>query len=174
LSKPAKAGPFKAGPNKANSFKVGHARADQSRASLSKDRLVKAGPSQRQLRVAEEIRHVLSGIFTRNEFRDPDLASAQITVTEVRIGPDLKRATAFISRLGRSDVDLLIPSLERATPYLRGQVAKALRLRVAPDLTFTPDLALDYAMKIDELMHRPEIARDLVKDSGPTDDPKSN
>jgi ribosome-binding factor A len=123
-----------------------------------------AGPSQRQLRVAEEIRHVLSGIFGRGEFRDPNLAGAQITVTEVRIGPDLKRATVFFSRLGRSDGDALLPALGRATPYLRSQVTKALRLRVAPDLTFAPDHALDYAMKIDELMHRPEIARDLQKD----------
>jgi ribosome-binding factor A len=124
----------------------------------------KAGPSQRQLRVAEEIRHVLSGIFGRGEFRDPELANAHVTITEVRIGPDLKRATAFFSRLGRSDADALVPALVRATPYLRGQVAKALRLRIAPDLLFRPDLALDYAMKIDELMHRPEIARDLPKD----------
>jgi ribosome-binding factor A len=123
-----------------------------------------AGPTQRQLRVAEEIRHVLSEVFTRAEFRDPELAAAHITVTEVRIAPDLKRATAFISRLGRSDVDALLPSLLRATPYLRGQVAKALRLRSAPDLVFQPDHALDYAMKIEELMHRPEIARDLEKD----------
>jgi ribosome-binding factor A len=123
----------------------------------------KVGPSQRQLRVAEEVRHVLSGIFGRGEFRDPDLATAQITVTEVRIGPDLKRATVFISRLGRSDAVALLPALLRATPYLRGQVAKALRLRIAPELAFQPDLALDYAMKIDELMHRPEIARDLEK-----------
>ena len=133
----------------------------------------KAGPSQRQLRVAEEIRHVLSGIFGRGEFRDPDLATAQITVTEVRIGPDLKRATAFFSRLGRSDGDALVPALVRASPYLRGQVAKALRLRIAPDLTFTPDLALDYAMKIDTLMHRPEIARDLQKDDPKAHDPES-
>jgi ribosome-binding factor A len=118
-------------------------------------------PSQRQLRVAEEIRHVLSGIFGRGEFRDPDLADAHITVTEVRIGPDLRRATVFFSRLGRSDADALLPALGRATPYLRGQVTKALRLRVAPELAFTPDHALDYAMKIDELMRRPEIARDL-------------
>jgi ribosome-binding factor A len=119
------------------------------------------GPSQRQLRVAEEIRHVLAGLFTRNEFRDPELAAAQITVTEVRISPDLKHATAFVSRLGRSDVDALLPALHRAAPYLRGQVAKVVQLRVAPDITFQPDHALDYAMKIDELMHRPEIARDL-------------
>jgi ribosome-binding factor A len=121
------------------------------------------GPSQRQLRVAEEIRHVLSGIFERGDFRNPELAESRITVTEVRIGPDLKRATAFFSRLGRSDADALVPALTLAAPYLRGQVAKALRLRVAPELTFTPDHALDYAMKIDELMHRPEIARDLEK-----------
>jgi ribosome-binding factor A len=122
------------------------------------------GPSQRQLRVAEEIRHVLSGIFERGDFRNPELAEARITVTEVRIGPDLTRATAFFSRLGRPDAEALVPALMLAAPYLRGQVAKALRLRVAPELTFTPDHALDYAMKIDELMHRPEIARDLQKD----------
>ena len=122
--------------------------------------------------MAEEIRHVLSGIFGRGEFRDPDLADARITVTEVRIGPDLKRATAFITRLGRSDADALIPALGRATPYLRGQVARALRLRIAPDLTFTPDRALDHAMKIEELMHRPEIARDLRPDAADNaDDP---
>jgi len=119
------------------------------------------GPTQRQLRVAEEIRHVLAAIFARHEFRDPELAAAEITVTEVRIAPDLKRATAFFSRLGRSDAGALIPSLVRATPYLRGQVAHALRLRTAPDLVFEPDTALDYAMKIEELMHRPEVARDL-------------
>src|SRR5262249_643121 len=114
------------------------------------------GPSQRQLRVAEEIRHVLAGLFTRNQFRDPELGAAHIPVPEVRLRPDLKYATAFVSRLGRSDVDALLPALHRVAPYLRGQVAKALQLRAAPDITFQPDHALDYAMKIDELMHRPE------------------
>jgi ribosome-binding factor A len=118
-------------------------------------------PSQRQLRVAEEVRHVLAGIFGRHEFRDPDLAAVDITVTEVRIAPDLKRATAFIARLGRSDVHLLIPALVRATPYLRTQVAQALRLRAAPDLVFEPDTSLDCAMDIERLMHRPDVARDL-------------
>jgi ribosome-binding factor A len=121
----------------------------------------KAGPTQRQLRVAEEIRHVLAGIFARHEFRDPELAEAEITVTEVRVTPDLKNAIAFIARLGRTDVDALLPALKRATPYLRGQIAHTLRLRFATDLTFQPDTALDYAMKIEQLMHRPEVARDL-------------
>jgi ribosome-binding factor A len=120
-----------------------------------------AGPSQRQLRVAEEIRHVLAGVFARQELRDPDLADAQVTVTEVRIGPDLKHAIAFVARLGRSDVDALLPALKRATPFLRGQVAHSLRLKFAPDLTFQPDTALEYATKIDRLLHAPEVARDL-------------
>ena len=120
-----------------------------------------AGPSQRQLRVAEEIRHVLAGVFARHELRDPDLADAQITVTEVRIGPDLKHAIAFVARLGRSDVDALLPALKRATPFLRGQVAHSLRLKFAPDLTFQPDTAIEYATKIDRLLHAPEVARDL-------------
>lgn len=120
-----------------------------------------AGPSQRQLRVAEEIRHVLAGIFARHEFRDPDLATAEVTVTEVRTTPDLKHATVFVARLGRTDVDELLPAMRRASAYMRGQVAQALRLRAVPDLHFHADNALDYAMKIDELMHRPEVARDL-------------
>jgi ribosome-binding factor A len=121
----------------------------------------RAGPSQRQLRVAEEIRHVLAGVFARHEFRDPELADAEVTVTEVRITPDLKNAIVFIARLGRPDVEALLPALKRATHYLRGLVAHKLRLRFATDLAFQPDTALDYAMKIEELMHRPEVARDL-------------
>jgi ribosome-binding factor A len=125
-----------------------------------------AAPTQRQLRVAEQIRHRLAELFARGGFRDPELAAAQITVTEVRIGPDLKLARAFIARLGRSDAAALLPALKRATPYLRGEVARALRLKYAPNLSFEVDTALDYASKIDRLLHSPDVARDL----GPTRD----
>ncbi len=118
-------------------------------------------PSQRQLRVGEEIRHVLAGLFERRDFRDPELAAAEITVTEVRVGADLKRATAYVSRLGRTDVAALLPALARAAPYLRAQVARAVRLRFTPELVFEADRALDEAAKIDRLLHRPEVARDL-------------
>ena len=104
---------------------------------------------------------MLAGLFERRDFRDPDLAEAQITVTEVRVGPDLKHAVAFVARLGRRDIDALLPALKRAAPFLRGQLAHALRLKFAPDLTFQPDHALDYASNIDRLLHRPEVARDL-------------
>ena len=126
------------------------------------------GPTQRQLRVSEEIRHVLSGIFTRNDFRDPDLADAKITVTEVRISPDMKNATAFVARLGRSDVDQLLPALKRAAPYLRSLIAPMLKMRAIPALSFQPDATLEYAMKIDALMHQPEVMRDLEKPAEPT------
>jgi ribosome-binding factor A len=119
--------------------------------------------SQRQLRVAEEIRHVLAGLFARTEFRDPDLAGVIITVTEVRISPDLKHATVFVTRLGRSDVDKSLPALKRVAPFLRSQIAHEIRLRVAPELSFQCDTAIDYAMHIDEILHKPEVARDLGK-----------
>ena len=135
--------------------------ASERRWSPAKQKNRTTAPTQRQLRVAEEIRHVLAGIFTRRGFRDPELAEADITVSEVRLSPDLKHATAFISRLGRADVEALLPALKRVAPWLRSQVAHALPLRYAPELTFQPDHALDYAVKINQLMQRPEVARDL-------------
>ncbi len=118
-------------------------------------------PSQRQLRVAEEVRHVLADLFARAEFRDPELAASHITVAEVRIGPDLKHATAFVSRLGAGDVEALLPALRRVTPFLRGQMAKSLRLRAVPLLTFQPDTAIEYASHVDQLLRAPAVSRDL-------------
>lgn len=123
-----------------------------------------SGPSQRQLRVAEEVRRVLAEIFARTEFRDPDLADVRITVTEVRISPDLKHATVFVARLGRSDVAELLPALKRVTPFLRTRLSHALRLRGVPDLHFQPDTALDYAMEVDNMLRQPEVRRDLEED----------
>ncbi len=125
-----------------------------------------AAPSQRQLRVAEEIRHILADIFARDMVRDHELSGIVITVTEVRVSPDLRKATAYVTRLGRSDVDKLLPALHRAAPFLRGQVARAIRLRVAPELSFMADTSIDYAMQVSTLLHRPEVARDLDGDRG--------
>ena len=124
-----------------------------------------AGPSQRQLRVAEEVRHALSAVFARAEFRDPDLAGLHVTVTEVRASPDLKHMTAFVSGLGKDLTPVQLKALKRAGAFLRGQVAKAVRLRFAPDLHFQPDTALGYAMKIDQALRQPEVARDLARDA---------
>ncbi len=130
--------------------------------SQRKSSAVSKSPTQRQLRVSEEIRHVLSMLFMRGEFRDPDLADVKITVTEVRISPDLKNATAFVARLGRTDIEALLPALKRVAPYLRTQIAHEMRLRVAPMVSFQPDTTLDYAMHVDALLKQPEVARDLT------------
>jgi ribosome-binding factor A len=122
-----------------------------------------AGPSQRQLRVAEEIRHVLAEILRRTEFHDKDLSKANLTISEVRMSPDLKHAAVFCTRLGNKDVTPLLPALKRISPFLRGQMAPRLGLRVVPDLKFLPDEALEQATKINLLLHAPEVKRDLDK-----------
>ena len=121
------------------------------------------GPSQRQLKMSEEVRRNLSGILTRTDFRDPDLVGIQLTVTEVRLSPDFRHATAFVCRLGRSDVEALLPALSRAAPYLRSCLSKVLRSRHVPELHFQADTAIDYATEIDALMRSPEVSRDLEK-----------
>ncbi len=159
----AKAPPGKTGTGRAGKGKIGATQGAPARpSSRGKKAHASKEPTQRQLRVAEELRHVLSQIFARAEFRDPDLATAQITVTEIRISPDLKHATAFVARLGRSDVDALLPALKRAAPYLRAQLAHSLKnLRITPDLHFLSDTSIEYASYIDKLLHSPPVARDL-------------
>jgi ribosome-binding factor A len=121
------------------------------------------GPSQRQLRVAEELRHRLAELFTRVDFRDPELKGVHLTVSEVRMTPDLQHATVYVARLGSTEIDALMPALRRAAGYLRGEAGHGLRLRNIPELHFEPDHALDYASKINDLLHSPDVARDLDK-----------
>jgi ribosome-binding factor A len=121
----------------------------------------KGAPSQRQLRVAEAMRHELANLLARGALRDPVLEGANLTVTRVAVSPDLRRATAFVSRLGRADVDVLLPSLNRGAPHLRGAIARALKLRLAPEIVFAGDATLDQAAGIEALLRSPEVARDL-------------
>jgi ribosome-binding factor A len=120
-----------------------------------------SGPSQRMLRVAEEVRHALSAVFARGEIHDEALYDTRITVTEVRASPDLKHMTCFVSALGRKPTKEELAGLRRIQPWLRKQVARTVRLRFAPEMHFQPDEALEYASKIDSVMRRPEVQRDL-------------
>jgi ribosome-binding factor A len=124
--------------------------------------------SQRQLRVGEAIRHALSEVFTRGEVRDPVLSGRSITVTEVQASPDLTNATAFVMPLGeRMDADEeaeLIKALTRSAPFLRGRVNKAVILRRSPQLSFAIDKTFGATEHLDELLRRPDVARDLVPD----------
>jgi ribosome-binding factor A len=117
--------------------------------------------SQRQLKVGEEIRHALAYIMERGELRDPALQGRVITITEVRVSPDLRNATAFVMPLGGGEVDEVVEALRHARPFLRRMVAQAVKLRYVPDLSFQADGSFDAYGRIDALLHRPEVARDL-------------
>ena len=120
--------------------------------------------SQRQLRVGEELRHALAWVLERGELRDPDLVGRSVTVTEVRISPDLHKATAFVVQLGGGDAELVVAALTRARPFLRGQIAKSVKLRHVPELSFQIDESFDTYSHIDSLLRMPNVARDLQDD----------
>lgn len=125
--------------------------------------------SQRQLRVGEELRHVLAQVLSRGELRDPDLVGRTITVTEVRISPDLKNATAFIVPLGGEHKAEVLKALKRCSAFLRGAIGHEVRLRVVPRLSFELDISFDHAQKIEEILHRPEVLQD-IRPAGDEDD----
>ena len=121
-------------------------------------------PSQRQLRVGEELRHLLSDVLRQGSLRDPVLSGTSITVTEVRCSPDLKNATAFVLPLGGGDTAEVVAGLKRAAPFLRREVGKKLQLRYTPNLSFQADLSFDGAARIGRALQDPTVARDLKHD----------
>jgi ribosome-binding factor A len=121
----------------------------------------RGGPSQRQLRAAELVRHALVDIVQREDLRDPDLQGVSITIGEVRASPDLKHMTVFVSALGPGDPQRIANGLTRCAGFLRARLARAVDLRFTPELHFQPDISYDEARHIDELLASPEVARDL-------------
>ena len=140
-----------------------------SRPSAAKSR-AKAAPSQRQLRVGEEMRHALARIFERGELHDPALHEAPLTVTEVRVAPDLKRATAYVMPLGGRNAAEIMAGLSRGAGHLRRLVAQEVKLRVAPQIFFALDQSFDEASRIEALLRREDVARDLAADEKPPAD----
>jgi len=122
-----------------------------------------SAPSQRQLRAGELIRHALSDILFRGDTNDPELEGLQVSVHEVQISPDLKIATAFISTLIKGQEQRALDALNRNKKYIRGLVAPKVDMKFMPEIRYRIDTSLDYANKIDELLHRPDVARDLEK-----------
>jgi len=119
-------------------------------------------PTQRQLRAGELIRHALMDIFSREEFSDPDLAGKSITVTEVRISPDLRNATAFCAPLGGDNMDKTVAGLNRAAGFLRGRLSREIEMRVTPILRFIADDSYDEARRIEQLLASDRVRRDLL------------
>ena len=126
--------------------------------------------SQRQLRVGEVIRHALAQLLDRGEAHDPGLDGVSITVTEVRISPDLRNATAFVMPLGGADAEAVLESLSRAAPFFRRRIAAEVDLRRLPALSFQLDRSFDNASHIDNLLRSPTVAADVHADSADGDD----
>jgi ribosome-binding factor A len=118
-------------------------------------------PGQRQLRVGEEIRHLLADLLERGNMRDPDLREASITVTSVDVSPDLRNATAFVMPLGGHDEKRLMAAMRRAAPWFRARVGERAGLRYAPEIRFELDRTFDEADRIGNLLRRPDVARDI-------------
>jgi len=119
------------------------------------------GPGQRQLRVGEELRHLLAELLERGDMRDPDLRGASITVTAVDVSPDLRNAIAFVMPLGGQDEPRLLAAMRRAAPWFRARVGERAGLRYAPEIRFEIDRTFDQADRIGNLLRRPDVARDI-------------
>jgi ribosome-binding factor A len=120
-------------------------------------------PSQRQLRVAELVRHALAELLTRGGIHDEVLGSQPLTIPEVRMSPDLRLATIFVLPLGGGDVGPVLAALEANKRYIRGEVARAVNLKFAPDIRFRADDTLDEALRIDRLLASEKVRQDLDK-----------
>src|SRR3977135_3616565 len=123
------------------------------------------GGSQRQLRVGETVRHAIADILSQGSVHDPELEGHIITVPEVRMSPDLKLATVYVMPLGGRDTDVVIAALERNKKFLRGEVARRVNLKFAPDIRFRVDERFDEAERIEKLLRTPAVQKDLAPDT---------
>ena len=124
-----------------------------------------SSPSQRMLRVGEQVRHALSETLQRGEIIDPLIENAVVSVSEVRMSPDLKIATAFVSPLGAKDAGAVIEALNKHAKFVRGRVSGALRqMKYMPEFRFRLDTSFDNFARINDLLKSPEVARDLEQD----------
>ena len=123
----------------------------------------RSGPSQRQLRVGELIRHAVAHMLARGEIRDEVLLHHHVTVPEVRLSTDLRLASIYVLPLGGEGVAPVVAALNRNRRYIRGEVARAIKLKFAPEIRFMADDTFEEARRIDELLRSPKVAADLKK-----------
>ncbi|MFN4206535.1 MAG: 30S ribosome-binding factor RbfA [Agrobacterium albertimagni] len=124
-----------------------------------------SAPSQRMLRVGEQVRAAITQVLQRGEVRDEVIEKTVISISEVRMSPDLKMATAYVTPLGVKDHDTVIAALNKHTKYIRGRLGNQLRqLKYMPEVRFRDDTSFDNYQKIDALLRSPEVQRDLGSD----------
>src|SRR3954463_9486472 len=123
-----------------------------------------SGGSQRQVRVGEQVRPAIADILAQGSVHDADLEGHIITVPEVRMSPDLKLATVYVMPLGGRDTEIVIAALEHNKKFLRGEVARRVNLKFAPELRFRVDERFDEAERIEKLLRTPAVQKDLQQD----------
>jgi len=129
------------------------------------------GPSQRQLRAGELVRHALVEILRSEDLADPDLAGVSVTVTEVRMSPDLRHATCFVEPLGGTHAGQVVAGLNRSSKFVRGKLGHAIDLKFTPELKFIHDESFDEVARIARLFDDPRVRQDLgVSDGQAKDD----
>ncbi|OAP36111.1 30S ribosome-binding factor RbfA [Sinorhizobium americanum] len=129
-------------------------------------RSTSSAPSQRMLRVGEQVRAAITQVLQRGEVRDPLIEKTVISISEVRMSPDLKIATAYVTPLGVADHAAVIEALNKHAKFIRGRLGPQLRqMKYMPDVRFRDDTSFDNYQKIDQLLRSPEVSRDLDPDS---------
>ena len=133
-----------------------------------------AGPTQRQLRVGEMLRHALADVLRQGDIRDDDLKGVSVTVTQVKPSPDMRHATVFVEPLGGKNAKQVVAALNRHRAFIRGEMGRLIELKFTPDLRFVEDESFAEAEKIETLLKSERVARDLKAsddDSEDTDGP---
>jgi ribosome-binding factor A len=121
-----------------------------------------SGPSQRQLRVGEALRHALAEVLTRNEIRDPDLEGVSVTVTQVKPSPDMRYATVYCEPLGGQNAKVIVAALNRHKGFLRGEMGHRITMKFTPELRFVEDQSFAEAQKIETILKSERVSRDLA------------
>jgi ribosome-binding factor A len=120
-----------------------------------------SGGSQRQLRVGELIRHELADMLSRGDIHDPVIEGHMITVPEVHMTADLRLATIYVMPLGGRDAQEVIAAFDRHKRYVRGEIARRVNLKFAPEIRFRADERFEEAERIEKLLRTPAVQRDL-------------
>ena len=123
-----------------------------------------AGPTQRQLRAGELVRHALVEILREEEISDPALEGVSVTITEVRVSPDLRHATVFVEPLGGGHADEVVTGLNRHAKFLRGRLGRMIEMKFTPDLKFLHDETFNEAARMNRLFDDPRVRQDLTPD----------
>jgi ribosome-binding factor A len=122
------------------------------------------GPTQRQLRVGEALRHALAEVLRENEIRDPDLEGVSVTITQIKPSPDMRYATVYCEPLGGENAKAIVAALNRHKGFLRGEMGHLITMKFTPDLRFVEDESFAEAQKIETILKSPEVQRDLAAD----------